>query len=265
MKNIALCADDFGMHPKVSEAIALLASQQRLSATSCLVTSEHWQQDSQLLSTLRPFIDIGLHLNFSEGKGISSFFRQGLPGLGAMLWKSHCRLFPQKYLKEEIRAQLQCFMDTTGQTPDFIDGHQHVHHLPQVRKALFEAFNEMGLNSLWLRCATPLVVDQHSLKSRIIEYSGAHGLAKQAQQTGIKINRAFAGVYSLSERESFPQLMTSWLEQLPDNGLIMCHPAYYTEEIDHGKARQLELDYLGSEQFMSDLTSQQARLYRPSV
>ena len=38
----------------------------------------------------------------------------------------------------EIAAQWQRFVTVMGRAPDFIDGHQHVHILPQVRHALIE-------------------------------------------------------------------------------------------------------------------------------
>ena len=271
MKRISLCADDFGMHPAISEAIVRLAQNQRLNATSCLVTSNFWSSDFALLRPLKEHIDIGLHLNFTEGKGLSDHFKKGLPGLSNMLWKSHCRLFSSEQIEDEIRAQLEQFMFVSGLRPDFIDGHQHIHHLPQIRNALLKVLAEKELDTLWIRSVTPLIMNTSSLKSRMIEGSGARAFRHMIQSTPLKTNPAFAGVYSLSENENFSQLMPFWLESLPDKGLIMCHPCIPSDkssinkDIDHQKARQLEFNYLDSQQFIDTLHKTKTSLYQLST
>lgn len=250
MKRIILCADDFGMHPDVSDAIVSLSEHNRLSATSCLVTFSHWPQEQSKLRPLKDRIDIGLHLNFTEGPGLSDHFQDALPGLKTMLWRSHCHLLPSHQVEEEIRAQLDAFCETFDSSPAFIDGHQHIHHLPQVREALLKILREKELEHIWLRSVTPLISQTNSLKSKIIEYSGAIKFKKQLTQCEVKTNTAFAGVYSLSEKESFPYLIAKWLENLPDYGLIMCHPSQpASSDIDHLPARIKEFDFLMSAQF----------------
>ncbi|MFX7329301.1 ChbG/HpnK family deacetylase, partial [Acinetobacter baumannii] len=41
-------------------------------------------------------------------------------------------------LRDEIATQCALFEDATGRAPDYVDGHQHVHQLPQIREALVE-------------------------------------------------------------------------------------------------------------------------------
>ena len=265
MKRIVLCADDFGVHPDVSDAIVTLAEHNRLSATSCLVTSSHWPQEQAKLRHLKAHIDIGLHLNFTEGTGLSSHFQNVLPGLKPMLWRSHCHLLQPHQIEEEVRAQLDFFCETFDATPAFIDGHQHVHHLPQVRDALLKVLAEKELGQIWLRSVTPLISQTSLFKTKIIEHSGAIHFKKQLTQFGLQSNSAFAGVYSLSENESFPGLMAEWLRNLPDSGLIMCHPSQpSTSEIDHLPARIKELDFLMSPEFGELLNKNDATLHRLS-
>ena len=265
MKRIILCADDFGMHPDVSDAIVTLAEHNRLSATSCLVTSTHWHQDQIKLRPLKNRIDIGLHLNFTEGAGLSKYFQNGLPGLKSMLCRSHCRLLSSHQIGEEIRAQLDFFCEAFESSPAFIDGHQHIHHLPQVREALLAVIKEKEFERLWLRSTTPLISRTGFLKSKIIEFSGAIKFRQQLRLFGLQSNSAFAGIYSLSEQESFPILMTEWLKNLPDSGLIMCHPSRSSSsEIDHLPARIKEYDFLMSSQFSELLDKNDSTLYRLS-
>lgn len=265
MKRIILCADDFGMHPDISDAIVTLAEHNRLSATSCLVTSPHWLEDQNKLLPLKNRIDIGLHLNFTEGAGLSSHFQSGLPGLKQMLWRSHCSLLPARQIEDEIRAQIDFFCETFGSSPVFIDGHQHIHHLPGVREALLAILNEKELNHIWFRSVTPMINRTSLLKGKIIEHSGAVKFKHQLEHSGFKFNSAFAGVYSLSENESFSSLMEFWLEKLPDYGLIMCHPGLSSpSDIDHLPARIKEYDFLMSSQFSELLDKNFASLFRLS-
>lgn len=255
MKRITLCADDFGMHPGVSEAIIKLASLQRIQATSCLVTAPGWHENINELTRFQESLDIGLHLNFTEGPGLSPSFKKGLPGLLSMLCRSHLGLLKGPELEEEITRQLKCFIKVMGTTPDFIDGHQHVHHLPGVRKALLTVIRKMALPPLWVRSVTPMISSASFLKTRVIVQSGALSLRADLHQTGLETNSAFAGVYSLTPNAPFPKLMEQWLRKLPDRGLIMCHPGLHNNQPllpDHSEARQKEFDYLQSSQFISD-------------
>lgn len=255
MKKITLCADDYGMHPAVSNGIIDLILQQRLHATSCLVTSEHWSTASAQLAQARPCADIGLHLNFTEGKGLSQGFRSGLPGLGKTLLLSQLRLLDQHKLRQEIQAQLQNFMDTTGFAPDFVDGHQHVHHLPQVRDALLQTLEAVNLpKHFWIRSVDPLLATTGGIKNQVILYSGAKVFRQLLKRKAINSNKTFAGVYSLAENEPFADYMNNWLGLLPDRSLIMCHPARISGKanIDHVPARDTEFQYLGSPDFSRD-------------
>ena len=50
----------------------------------------------------------------------------------------------------EIATQLTAFIDTFGHLPDFVDGHQHVHLVPQVRGALLKVVAETAPDA-WVR------------------------------------------------------------------------------------------------------------------
>ncbi|MDB2384724.1 ChbG/HpnK family deacetylase [Endozoicomonas sp.] len=265
MKRITLCADDYGITSGVSQAILTLADRGAIHATSCMVTMPAWQEHAIKLIPYIDTIDIGLHLNLTEGKGLTQGFQQSFPSLYSLLIKSHLRLLPYTQLVEEIRAQIQAFITTTGGVPDFIDGHQHVHHLPQVRQALISSMLAMKLPpSTWVRSVSPLVAPDKNLKCRVIEHSGARQLHDLSTQAKYRTNTAFAGVYSLSQDEAFRPLMQSWLRELPDASLIMCHPclANTPEAVDHAQARYIEYDYLASDTFRQDCHSAGIKLQR---
>ena len=51
---IALCADDFALHPAVDDAVLRLARQGRLGATSCMTTSPRWAESARALRADAP-------------------------------------------------------------------------------------------------------------------------------------------------------------------------------------------------------------------
>lgn len=72
LRSIALCADDFALHPAVDEAVERLLLAGRLSATSCMTTAPLWKQAAQRLPALRPRLSVGLHFNLTEGHGVQA-------------------------------------------------------------------------------------------------------------------------------------------------------------------------------------------------
>ncbi|MRI33773.1 hypothetical protein EOPP23_12335 [Endozoicomonas sp. OPT23] len=266
MKRITLCADDFGMHPAVNNAIASLIKADRIHATSCLVTSEYWQSSIGQLQALRDKADIGLHLNFTEGNGLSESFLEGLPSLNKMLIFSHLGLLNEQAIEEEIIAQYQAFLNDTGQHPDFIDGHQHVHHLPVVRSALLATIRRFQPENIWVRSVSPMNRFGGGFKSWVIEQSGAKKMAQILNTKGIRCNQSFAGIYSLTTQQNVRELMQEWLKDSSDSGLIMCHPAKSEAavQVDHYSAREKEYSYLLGEQFLDDCQSAQVSLERLS-
>lgn len=130
-KNIVICADDFGMNPGVDEAVLQLAAQGRLSATSCMSGAPRFRADAAALAASG--LQTGLHLNFTEALGDARGLYLPLSRLIAL---AYLRRLDGARLRAQIARQLDDFEDAMGRAPDFVDGHQHVHQLPQLRGAL---------------------------------------------------------------------------------------------------------------------------------
>lgn len=54
-------------------------------------------------------------------------------------------LFLTRQVKQEVQAQLQWFVDIVGSSPTHIDGHQHVHVIPQVCEILATVMKKNGI------------------------------------------------------------------------------------------------------------------------
>ena len=65
-RSIAVCADDFGMHPDVDGAILDLVQARRVTTVSCLVGGPTWRQSGPRLAHLdRDLVETGLHFDLT--------------------------------------------------------------------------------------------------------------------------------------------------------------------------------------------------------
>lgn len=219
LQPFTLCADDYALSAEVDAGILQLLRQQRLGAVSCLVTAPRWPESAPALAAFAGRVDLGLHLDFTEGFA-------GRPGwsLPVFILLAWLRCLPVATLEREIARQLAGFEQATGRLPDYIDGHQHVHQLPQVGEALLRQVGEHWRGRKpWLRLSRPR--RWRGAKAALIGALGAERLRWQLREAGILCNPDFAGVYSLSPTADYRRLMQAWLAGLAPGGLIMCHPA----------------------------------------
>ncbi|HEY4080871.1 MAG TPA: ChbG/HpnK family deacetylase [Burkholderiaceae bacterium] len=224
-RRIAICADDFGYSAGIDSAILSLLAEGRLSAVSCMSTAPYWRADAARLHELaQGRADLGLHLNLSE-----SFFvtePRSLP-LRELILRAYTGRLSAAELRIRIALQLDAFESALGRAPDFVDGHQHVHQLPIVRRVLLAELERRYPGRLpWLRDTTPGPAAQTGFKSRLIASLGARPLRRQALRRGFAQNRGFAGVYDFDgdEADYFHRLL-GWLAGMGERSLLMCHPS----------------------------------------
>ena len=248
---VALCADDFGQYPGVDNAVCTLLDLQRLSAVSCMTSGPRWREHAAPRLRERRGADLGLHWNLTEHFGASGL------GLHAALVRSHARRFDRPALEVHLERQLDAFEQGLGRTPDFIDGHQHIHQLPQLRDAL------LTVRARRYRGAAPWVRNTVApwgaagVKGAILRLLGGAALAHQLRTSDVPTNTAFGGVYGF-DRPDYDQLMAQWLGAMVDGGLIMCHPASDWHNSDPiGPQRVLEYRFLASDAFAAMLVSRQ--------
>ncbi len=227
---IAICVDDYGLHQGIDRAALALAGQRRLSAISCLVGGPSWDGGCKALQEISGKVEIGLHLNLTEG------FAQGSPrrALHGLITAAYARRLDIPALGVDVQRQIDAFERDMGRMPDFIDGHQHVHQLPMVREALVATLDKRYPGPRpWLRVSCP---PPHQVgsglpvstlwKSSLIGWLGAGALRRLAQAHGYRQNRRLLGVYGLDASEDrYLRLLGSWLQCALDGDLLMCHPS----------------------------------------
>lgn len=265
-KRILVCADDYGQTLAISQAILSLITKKRLTAVSCMVTGNDWQQHADLLRPLIGEVDIGLHFNLTHLEPMSPLYRacygDTFGTLSKVLLKSHLRLLKKRIIKAEFNAQWQRFCESLGITPHFIDGHQHVHQFPIIRNAVIDALMEKSLPLPFVRLVNPK--GWGDIKHIIIKLSGTNALRNLLNHHNIKFNQSFTGIYSFTEAALYRQYMQRFLHDIEDQGLLMCHPGLHdpNEEQPLSFSRPLEYAYLKSDAFLDDLLEANVSLTR---
>ncbi len=266
-RTLALCADDFGLAPGISAGIARLARAQRLTAVSCITNSTHWNASAPLLAQLPDSVDVGLHLNLTQGRPLSPQLAKvwpQLPALPALIARAHLGLLPRAELGAEVRTQLAAFHAATGAAPAYIDGHQHAHHLPVLRTLILDLVEQVQPQPA-LRNTARVLGPGFGLKRWLIENTGGRSLARELSRRVLRHNRVLLGAYDFVDPD-YRALMQRWLASVPhDGGLLFCHPGQAADGDPPdaiGAARKREFAYLGSDAFMQDLAAAHITLGR---
>lgn len=246
-KHIVICADDFGLNSEIDAAVLQLAQQRRLSATSCLVQGPSFASGAQAVRASG--LQLGLHLNFTESLGNPGLY---LP-VSTLIIRSWLGQLDARQLREQIARQLDRFEALVGSPPDFVDGHQHVHQFPQIRRLLLDELHARYAGALpWLRCThagrSAGMSARLRVKAHLIQALGSTAFAKRARGMGFPMNRSFLGVYDFQGGQAaYRRLLQNWLMQARDGDLIMCHPAGHALAQDSlGAQRLAEFDVLRS-------------------
>jgi chitin disaccharide deacetylase len=261
-RRIWLCADDYGIAPGVNEAIRRLIAQRRINATSVMVVAPAFTREAAAaltaLNASHKRARIGLHVTLTApfapvSEGYRPLRAHGFPPIGEMMRLATARRLSAERLTGEIGSQLRLFVDAFGRPPDFLDGHQHVHLLPQVRDALLKVAREAA-PAAWVRqCGRPrgarglrdrkaLLLDMMSVRFR-----------SKAARLGVKTNPAFAGSYDFVAKADYAAIFPRFLAGMPDGGLIMCHPGLVDDALKRldplTDLRERELSYFESDAF----------------
>jgi chitin disaccharide deacetylase len=162
-------------------------------------------------------------------------------------------------------AQFAAFKELFGRAPDFVDGHQHAQLFPQVRDAFLRAVKEAAPGA-WVRQggrSKPLAKLLGAPKAFVLDVLSAQ-FRKRAARAGIPFNPAFAGAYDFSKESDFAVLMAEFLQQLPEGGLVMCHPGFVDEALRSldplTTQREAEHAFLASDRFPTLLAANKVTL-----
>lgn len=272
MKQVIICADDYGYNAAVNAAIIELASKQRITATSCMTTVANWAAHANALNHHLPAIDLGLHFNLTEGQPLSRSFRRAypqFPSLAKLLMLTQLRRLSPAIIADEFKAQLNQFTDTIGQYPTFIDGHHHIINCPQIREVVLTWLQKIPKHRPWIRLTNQSMRDigQAPLhwKRWVTGLMGGWQLYRLVSRLPQPHNHGFQGFYNFTSGVPYRTYFKQFLAHCQNQSLIMCHPGYESTAYDPiAKARLQEYQYLKSAAFPIDCRRYQIKLIRPS-
>ncbi len=246
LRRIWLCADDYGLSPGVNRAIRDLIQRGRLNATSVMVVGPAIGRDE--VSALQAAAANSLTMHFQPLDG-GMFL-----GFPKLLRAGLLHSLDPEIIRAELMVQLAAFNELFGRAPDFVDGHQHAQLFPVVRNAFLTAVKEAAPKA-WVRQAgreAPLLRRLGPLKALLLDILSAQ-FRRRALRANIAFNPGFAGAYDFSRQPDFGVLMRQFLDGLPENGLIMCHPGFVDETLVSldplTVQREHEHAFLGGEHF----------------
>lgn len=166
--NLLINIDDFGISLKRDEAIYELLSTSKVKSASIMVNTATFNLSTKyrifkLVENENNNISFGLHLNLTESYALTynkdkykeliesnkiCFYSENGKMLGKKDFHSLVKLgkLDLGLIKEEIISQIQYFHTTLGFYPSHIDGHQHVHVIPDIANILSEI---MSLFCIW--------------------------------------------------------------------------------------------------------------------
>jgi len=262
-RRIWLCADDYGMSLGVNAAIRDLIVRGRLNATSVMVGTPAFNRSEALslsmLNIAAKRVALGLHVTLTAPfRPLSADFAPLADGaflpLGELLRRAMRRRLNGEALAAEVAAQLTAFQTAFGRPPDFVDGHQHVQLFPQIRDAVLSAVKEAAPQAWVRQCgsALPFYRRLDDRKGFLLDVL-SRKFRRLARHSGIAVNPAFAGTYDFAAATPFADRFANFLRQLPDGGVVMCHPGFVDAELERvdplTTRREQEHAYFASEAF----------------
>ncbi|MBB1199509.1 chitin disaccharide deacetylase [Enterobacteriaceae bacterium 89] len=224
-------ADDFGLSKGQNYGIVDACKNGLVTSTTALVNGAAIDHAAQLSRCL-PELAVGMHFVLTLGMPLSA-----MPGLtregklGKWIWQmAEEDTLPLEEIARELDCQYHRFVDIFGCEPTHIDGHHHVHMIPQIFPIVAEFAKARGI---------AMRIDRGLQK--------LHGL----DDSGVRSSDGFASeFYGDAITEAlFLQTLDNSARAGEDSLEVMCHPAFVDNTI-MGSAycypRLTELDVLTS-------------------
>lgn len=251
MKRLIVNADDFGLTNGVNRGIVVAHREGILTSTSLLANGLAFD-DAVASSRQLPHLSVGVHLNISAGTPVSPAGR--IPSLLNEHGQLHIGPFRVwigiltgqirlEDIRSECRAQILKVFDA-GLTPTHLDGHLHVHVLPQVAPiamALAHEFHirhvrcpdedlEATLPLLWKLQPTCIGALERSAIALAVT-SRARPLREQLRQHSLLSSDAFYGLVHAGFLDV--KTMAALVQLVPEGtSELVCHPGFSSSELE---------------------------------
>ena len=264
-KYLICTADDLGYSNSRDRGIIKCFVEGIVTRASLLVNGVHANGAARLAKAVK--LPLGLHLNLTEGEPISespvSLIRDGLfLGKFEAFEALQNDSVDRQDIYAEVVAQVEKFQEIVGSTPRYLDGHNHVHVLPQVVDVVCQVMREYSISEIRVPSSlTPCAsVDLPARSVTFLKNVALLAGSARVQfcESGIASSDAFMGLWlggiRLTKESIFKGLCaTSDLEDVVE---LMVHPGFLAakseaagcgseaDDFSRSKERLLELETL---------------------
>ena len=253
-------ADDLGYSLHRDAAIFDLFKLGKITSASLIVNGPTAASASERARLVGLYI--GLHLNLTEGTPLTEC--KGIKNKNNMLpYKMEFRFLClhminafRESVDEEVVAQIEKFKELTGYYPKHVDGHQHIHILPNMPSILAPIFSLYNIHSIripeedtddydWL---TPLEKKHYDIR-----YIDAVSARLEYLKYNFKMNDSFIGL-GLSGKNMTKENLDQCLKNKSGIIEMITHPGFlpskktntseYTDVFDSDVGRLQEYNCL---------------------
>jgi chitin disaccharide deacetylase len=250
-KKLIVTADDLGLTRRVNEAIETAHREGIVTTASLMVNGSAFESAVEIIKK-SPELGAGLHLNLTEGGPVAR--PDQIPSLAdenGFLYRHPFQLMlailrhrvHRADIEKEIRAQLG-MASQAGVLLLHLDGHKHVHVIPQVFEIACRVAPDYGIRAV--RSTVERAPGLTSLLARNAGFSGQ--IIKQ-----YCFGKALSVIFSLNKpslktptrlygitQTGFLDInaFTGILRRLPDGvSEVMCHPGYVDDDLKRTPTR----------------------------
>jgi chitin disaccharide deacetylase len=219
---LIITADDFGLHPRVNEAVEQAHRHGVLTSASLMVGAP-FASDAVARARQLPQLRVGLHVVLADGHAVlpreqiaALVDAEGRFGDNMVLDGFRFFFLPhvRRQLAAEIRAQFDAFAQT-GLALDHVNTHKHFHLHPVVLDLILRIGRDYGMRAMRLpvEAETPAWLQPWIALTR-----------RRLERAGIAHNDYVIGIDDTGRMDEAAWLRA--LQRLPDGiGEIYCHPA----------------------------------------
>lgn len=252
-------ADDVGVSTASSDAIAELAAKGALTGCSVVFNMEGARELAVALKGANADLDIGAHINITEGKPLSG-------ASAARSLTDSNGLFPglDKFLKRwlsgrarigEIRREIECQIEaafSSGVEIINVDSHHNIHLIPGIAAVAAEIAGSRGVK--WMRPSAAEVINENRLHPKNMKYAMFNLFTVEARKEfgarGMKMPDRVVQIKRAPDRLDFSALVSDIKKAGGGVVELVCHPSVYDESLPLGarelKRRAAEIEMLSA-------------------
>ena len=228
-------ADDFGLSRSVNEGILEAHCRGILTSTSVMASGEAFDHAIQLVRAT-PALDVGVHLTLTEERPVLGC--ADIPTLlnGQGVFHASSGVFMQRYLSQrisldDVRREFDAQIGRVseqGVTISHLDGHQHLHMVPGIRRVVGELAKKYAIPAIRFpreRLQGYMFRDVQNW-SRLLQQCALNCVCSIAAIPGAMQPDHFVG-FAFGGKLTKANLFKV-LQSLPETGTceLMCHPGH---------------------------------------